>query len=129
MQNAYNGEGWTSHFRCLSTLLNFVYIHTSKTEAPDIVHAFPEMAFTRFSHKVKYIRLDGETSLAKRFDRIFANNGITREDLAPYTLAQNDAAERSRVLINVIERTMRIACSLPADLWPEPVKAAGYLLN
>jgi hypothetical protein len=118
-----------SHFRCLSTLLNFVYTHTSKTEAPDIVHAFREMAFTRFSYKVKYIRLDGETSLAKRFDRIVANSGITTEGLAPYTLAQNDAAERSRGVINMIVRTMHIACSLPADLWPEPVKAAGYLLN
>jgi hypothetical protein len=51
------------------------------------------------------------------------------ERSAPATPAQNGAAERSRGVIVVKARCLCIAANLPANLWPETVKTAGYLNN
>jgi len=55
--------------------------------------------------------------------------GIKPERTAPDTPAQNGGSERSGRVIVTKARTMRIEANLPADMWPETVKAAGYIAN
>ena len=64
-----------------------------------------------------------------KFDELTALYGITTERTAPDTPDQNGAAERSGGVILTKARSMRIQASLPANLWPEIIKAAGYLNN
>ena len=55
--------------------------------------------------------------------------GLTIEQSAPYTPQQNGAAEQSGGVIITKARTMQIEAHLPEEIWPEPVKAARYLVN
>ena len=54
---------------------------------------------------------------------------IKPERTAPYAPSQNGGAEHSGRVLTTKARAMRIAANLPADLWPEVIKAAGYLSN
>ena len=126
---AYNGNRYISHFRCFSTAMNFSYSHNTKDQSVEIIAQFIQLAYNRFNCKIKYIRLDGETSLGSRFNSLIQEHGISAERTAPYTPAQNGQAERSGGVIMTTARTMRIACSLPANLWPEITATASYLLN
>src|SRR5437764_2607650 len=51
------------------------------------------------------------------------------EDTAPYTPDQNGRSERSGGVILTKARCIRIRARIPEDMWPEIVKAAGYILN
>jgi hypothetical protein len=75
------------------------------------------------------VRLDGETSLGGIFENFVSEKGIKPERTAPDTPAQNGGSERSGRVIVTKGRTMRIEANLPANMWPETVKAAGYTAN
>ena len=129
METGYNQNRWISHFRCMATLMNFVYTHNSKAESTAVVKQFHALVKTRYNRTIVFIRLDGERSLGHEFDRFIETNGITAERSAAYTPEQNGAAERSGGVIIVKARAIQIGANLPSNLWPEVVKAAGYLSN
>ena len=129
MDEGYNGEKWISHFVCNYTQMDFVYTHIGKGQAVSVVKEFINMAQNRYGRKIRFFRTDGERSLGKEFDNFIASEGITTERSTVDTPAQNGAAERSGGVIVTKARAIRIAASLPANLWPEIVKAAGYLNN
>jgi Reverse transcriptase (RNA-dependent DNA polymerase) len=129
LNEAYNGDKWVSHFTCNYTTMDFVYTHSSKGDAVSIIREFLNMAQNRYGHKIRYFRTDGERALGHKFDDLMTVHGITTERSTPDTPAQNGAAERSGGVIITKARSMRIAASLPSDLWPEIVKTAGYLNN
>jgi hypothetical protein len=129
MTVAYNDEVWVSHFRDYFTCMDFVYTHKKKSQAVDIIRAFFNMAQARYKRTIRYLRTDGERSLGSEFDELVAVKGITTERSAPATQAQNGAAERSGGVLIIKARCMRIAARLPKSMWPEIVKAAGYLNN
>jgi hypothetical protein len=84
---------------------------------------------THYHGKIRYIRLDRETSLGNAFEALVIEKSIKPERTAPDTLAQNGGSERSGRVIITKARTMRIEANLPANMWPEVVKAAGYTAN
>ena len=132
MTPAYNGDKWISHFSDYFTSMDFIYTHTKKSQSVEIIKEFVAMIKTRYSrsiNSIRYLRTDGETSLGRKFDVLIANLGITTERSAPYTPSQNGAAERSGGVIVTKARCLRIAASLPANMWPEIAKTAGYLNN
>ena len=132
MTTAYNGHKWISHFSDYYTSMDFVYTHHRKGQSVGIVSQFINMVKTRYSrniNSIRYLRTDGETSLGKKFDALIAEKGITAERSSPYTPSQNGAAERSGGVIIIKARCLRIAASLPANMWPEIVKTTGYLNN
>ena len=83
----------------------------------------------RYNGKVRFVRLDGETSLGEIFENFVSEKGIKPERTAPDTPAQNGGSERSGRVIVTKGRTMRVEANLPANIWPEIVKAAGYTAN
>jgi hypothetical protein len=125
----YNGDRYMSHFQCRQYKFNLVFTHPRKSDALGIFQDAFKYVETQYQGKIRYVRLDGETSLQSNFDRFLAEKGIKSERTATYTPAQNGGAERSGRVIVTKARAMRIEASLPANMWPETVKAAGYVAN
>ncbi|KAI1003297.1 hypothetical protein K3495_g4909 [Podosphaera aphanis] len=70
-----------------------------------------------------------EGSIGKEASKILDKFKLTRLPSAPETPAQNGAAEASGKVIVNTARTIRIASSLPKNLWPWLCETAAYLLN
>jgi hypothetical protein len=111
--------------------MNHVYTHPTKPGGVEAIQKYLNMIPIRYgnNYRVVFFRTDGETSLGRKFDQMMTEKGITVEKSAPYTPEQNGNAERAGRSITTFARTMRINANLPHDLWPEIVKAAGYLIN
>jgi hypothetical protein len=129
MTTGYNGDRYISHFQCRQFLFNLVYTHRHKLDAPHIFRKAINTIENQYGGKVRYVRLDGETSLRNEFEILIIDKGIKAERTAPDTPAQNGGSERSKRVLITKARTMRIEANLPANLWPEIVKAAGYTAN
>jgi transposase InsO family protein len=112
----YNGDNWVSHFTCCFTSMDFVYTYSSKNDALSVITEFVNMARNRYGYRTRYFRTDGERTLSGKFNNLIASLGITTERSAPATPAQNGAAERSRGVIVVKARCLRITANLPANL-------------
>jgi hypothetical protein len=106
-----------------------VYTHRNKSEATYFILKALNFIKVQFGKEVRFIRLDGERSLGNAFDDMVSERGIKVEITALDTPAQNGGAERAGRIIIIKARTMRIAAQLPANLWPETVKASGYISN
>jgi hypothetical protein len=129
MTKAYNGDKWVSHMVCDRTAMNHVYTQSSKTQSLTTIQRFIRYVYRRYGCVVRIIRLDGETSLLTAFEEWAEGEGITIERVPPYVKEQNGGAERSGGVVMQKSRAIQIAAHLPDDLWPEPTKTAGYLLN
>ena len=129
MNTGYNGDQYVSHFQCRQYLFNLVYTHPKKSDALQFFEKAMNTIENRYNGKVRYIRLDGETSLGNAFEALVIEKGIKPERTAPDTPAQNGGSERSGRVLITKARTMRIEANLPGDIWPEIVKAAGYISN
>jgi hypothetical protein len=129
MTPAYNNNQWISHFRDYYTKMDFVYTHHTKGQATAIVENFLNLINTQYQLIPRHFRTDGEKSLGKKFGNLMAGKGILTERSAPYTPAQNGAAERSGGVIVTKARCLRNGALLPACLWPEIVRTAAYLHN
>jgi hypothetical protein len=55
--------------------------------------------------------------------------GIVLEFSATYAPQQNSSAERSGGVLVTKARAIQIESQLPEQLWPEAMRAAGYLAN
>ena len=106
-----------------------VYTHQKKLDALQFFKKAINAIENLYNGKVRYIRLDGETSLGNAFEALVTEKGIKPERTALDTPAQNGGSERSRRVLITKSRTMRIEANLPANLWPETVKALGYIEN
>jgi hypothetical protein len=82
------------------------------------------------SLQVETIRADNELyTLRPQLVAAVRQQGIVIQPSAPYTPAQNGAAEITGGIVIRRARAMRIGARLPEDLWPEIVSAAIYLAN
>jgi hypothetical protein len=129
LSTGYNGDRYMSHFQCRQYLFNLVYTHRQKSDALQFFEKAINTIETHYHGKIRYIRLDGETSLGNAFEALVIEKSIKPERTAPDTPAQNGGSERSGRVIITKARTMRIEANLPANMWPEVVKAAGYTAN
>jgi len=93
IEEGYNGDKWVLHFLDDFSKLNFVYILQSKWQITDIVQDFSTLIQNQYGQSVKIYRTDGERSLEHKFRNWTGIDGIITEISAPYTLAQNGAAE------------------------------------
>jgi hypothetical protein len=129
LNEAYNGHRYVSHFQCRQTKFNMVYTHAKKTDSLAFFEKTWNLIENVYGGKVRFIRLDGETSLGELFERFVIARGVKAERSAPNTPAQNGGAERSGRVITTKARTMRIEANLPTNMWPEAYMAAGYISN
>ena len=111
------------------TDFNMVWTHASKTEAPQILSNAITMINTKYKFKVFYIRTNGKKALINSFKAVLVAKGITFEPSLPNTQAQNGYSERKGEILTTKTRTMRLARRLPANLWPELIRVAGYVTN
>jgi hypothetical protein len=77
--------------------MNWVYTHSEKTQKAllDIFEEFTAYIERQFNKKIKIFRIDGEPSLATKFDKWAIKEGINFETSTPYSSEQNGSAERS----------------------------------
>ena len=129
MTYGFNHRRWFIHFLCDHTRMNHVDTLPQKSGALQSIKDFAAWIRNRYDISIRFLHLDGETSLGNAFNRWIAKKGITVEQSAPYTPEQNGAAERSGGVIIFKARSMRIGARLPEDLWPETVVTATYLVN
>jgi transposase InsO family protein len=129
MTEGFNGDKWVLYFLDDVTRMNFVYTLSRKSFLTDTILYFAAFIRRRFKYEVQTFHTDNEPALGEKFDTWVKDNGYTVEYSAPYTPGQNGAAERSRGLIIIKARIIRINANLPEDLWPEITIAAKYLLN
>ena len=109
--------------------MEFVYTHPRKNDCLLIIAAFLEKIKTQYDQTVRFFRMDDEPTLGGKFGALMDKYGITQERTAPYTPDQNGKTERSGGVLTRRARAMRISSHLPADMWPEIYKTAGYVSN
>ena len=83
----FNSDDWASHFKCYLTGMNHVYTHPSKGHATDIIKEYVAMVKTRYGRTIRFMRTDGETALANKFEEFMKTLGITVERTAVATPA------------------------------------------
>ena len=129
LTTAYNGDRYYSHLHC--TTCGFIMINTHATKSEALKYIEYNVNFIRnvFGYTIRFMRLDGETSLQRAFNDFVRNIGIKPERSAPDTQEQNGGSERAGRKVVTKGRTMRVEANMPIDLWPEFIKTAGYLSN
>ena len=118
-----------SHFKCFYTGYNHVYTQSNKLLTFQVLKQHLQLLKTQYKANVKFIRLDGETSLGNNFMRLAAREGFIIERSATSTQAQNGHTERGGRSLVTMARTIRIEANLPSNLWLELVKVVGHYLN
>jgi hypothetical protein len=106
----------------------FMKSHGLGKENRMILRDFLNWIEVQYSFKPKNIRSDGEL-FSKEVRKELKLRSIEAKRSAPNTQAQNGGAERSGGAVMEKARTMRIAASLPHNLWKDIVEAACYLRN
>ena len=129
LQSAYNGDTWILHFLDDYTRMNFVYTLKGKDHMTWTIKEFAAYVHRQYEQHIQIFRTDGERSLGHEFNDWIREQGIVMEISAPYTSAQNGAAERSGGVLLAKARAIRIESKLPQNIWPEIVRTAGYLAN
>ena len=129
MTKAHNGDEWISHFVYQTTHYHWVWTHRKKSEATRIITFMVNLSENQYQQKITFLRTDNEQSLGLVFNDLLAQHGIHHELIAPYTPIQNGQIEKAGGMITQKARCMRISANLPANLWPETIAAAAYILN
>lgn len=129
MSTAYNGDSIVSHFRCMNTHHNIVATHATKSEAFSIFEDHIARMERQWNCKPRAVLLDGETSLGTTYENFIKDKGMISMRTAPDTHEPNGPSESSGRVIQTKGRAMNIEAGIPTELWPEPIKAAVYIMN
>jgi hypothetical protein len=117
---------YSTHLVCVETGYHLVSNHWGIDQVSQAIEEFV-MQILAMGYKIRFMKTDDFKNTS--FNRFLKSHGIIRESSAPHTQSQNGAAESAGKLLTRIARTLRIHARLPANLWPENVKCAAYLLN
>ena len=112
----YNGDKYMSHFQCRQYLFNLVFTHRRKNDALHLFKKAIKLIKIHYHGKVRFIRLDGETSLGHAFEEWVSEEGIKPERTAPDTPSQNGGSKRSERVIVTKAHTMKVEANLLANL-------------
>ena len=127
-------EGYKSQLLAVCRISGYIWdYYLVRRTSIDVIRAIDDLMrllMTQFNIKIKRIECDNEIySTKQEVKEWLARSGIVLEPSAPYTQAQNGAAERAGGVIKTKGRAMRTGAKLPEHLWPEISKAAVYLHN
>ena len=127
-EQRYNEDNFVSHFQDLETGYNLVYTHRRLGNSLEIMkRAFKEIQNV-YGYKPKFIYLDGERTLRKKFKALTSELGIRQRRSAPEA-HQQPKIERSGRLLTIKARALIIGANMPSDLWPEAYLTACYIAN
>ena len=110
-----------SHYRT-------VYFIKSKTEVPGKVIDFIELCKSQTGKRVKILRSDQGTELAKVEDYL-KKQGIQHQITVAYTPEQNGKVEREMRTIVAAARTMLASKKMEKKFWAEAANHAVYTIN
>lgn len=112
-----------SHFR-------FVYFLENKSEVPEKVKVFVNMAEKQFGHPIKILQTDNGGEFVNATVKAFTEQkGIHHRRSVAYTPEQNGCVERENRTIMEAARSMIHAKNLNPKLWAEAAHSAVYILN
>ena len=106
----------------------WLYLLTTKSEAPEQLKKFCALTERQFNTKIKRIRSDNGIEFLC-LTEYFLTNGIIHETSCVATPQQNARAERKHRHILNVARALRFQASLPIEFWGECVLTAAYLIN
>ncbi|POS87131.1 hypothetical protein EPUL_000722 [Erysiphe pulchra] len=124
-----DGSKFMSHCYYDSEVYHHVNCTKTKAEAAAYLNIWLPRAKELFGANTLFFRSDNEGSLGKEAVKILNKLNIKRLMSASETPPQNGAAEVSGKVVVQTTRTLRIAASLPKNLWPWLCDSAAYLLN
>ncbi|KAJ9505699.1 hypothetical protein QJQ45_021005 [Haematococcus lacustris] len=110
------------------TELSVVMPLRSKDQVPDCIITVIQQLETQSGSKCKDIRTNIGSEYVNKTVQAFCNSkGILQQHSAPYSPAQNGAAERlNRTIVEKL-RNMLHAAHLPIDFWADAAKAANHV--
>ena len=108
----------------------WVYTIKSKDETFACFQRLLSSVENQSGKKVKALRSDnGGEYISKQFADFWAEKGIKREFIAPYTPAQNGVAERMNCTIQERLISMLSQSHFPQSFWVESLMIVVYLIN
>ncbi|KAG7599411.1 Reverse transcriptase RNA-dependent DNA polymerase [Arabidopsis suecica] len=106
----------------------WIYLLTSKQEAPMHLKNFLALVERQFSTQVRTVRSDNGSEFICLRD-FFAEKGIIHETSCVGTPQQNGRVERKHQHILNVARALRFQANLPIEFWGYCALTAGYLIN
>ncbi|KAI0992666.1 hypothetical protein K3495_g15519, partial [Podosphaera aphanis] len=128
-ERSYNGDNYGSHIRCREYKFEFSGTHPTKPGALKFFKKIIIFIEENLGFKIRFCRLDGETTFGQDFRDFMAERGISEERTAPYTPEQNGGLERSGGVLVIKARSFIIGAKLPTNLWNEAFNTATYIKN
>lgn len=131
LPSSYNGKKVALLIKDDFTKIIFLYPLSNSTSSELIkcFHSLRNYLMNQFSLNICIFHRDNNVSLQRENQEFIIQYGIKDEPTAPYMLAQNGSAERSRDVISTEARTMRLSSKFPEFLWPEIWKTAVFIYN
>ncbi len=125
----YNGDNYTSYIYYQERGFEFIATYLRKTDVLVFFTKITNIIEKHFNAKIRFYRLDRETSFRKAFKDHVLQKGIIPERTTLNTSNQNGGLERTRGILVVKSRSMCIEANLPTELWLEVVKVGEYIKN
>jgi hypothetical protein len=125
------GENKAMFITCKATGMMLYYFLISKKESGnfDALKRCIQWLQKRYTLKISMICSDNELAKGMVTRKWLEKSGITFEPSPSYTQDFNGVSERTRGVIFMKERCMRVQARLPHKLWREVINAAVYLYN
>ena len=126
-------SGYTSYAiitdRCTGFIWDYYFANRQEESLLIMLKHQVKLLDHRYNMRIRVIETDNELQKSNQI-RVWLNqSGIQVEESAPRTQQQNGSAERSGGVVKEKARLLSLGSNLPAELWPEMVRTAVYLLN
>jgi hypothetical protein len=114
------------HYSCLT----WVFFLHDKSETQEVLKKFLKRSQSEFEAKVKKIRSDNGSEFKNtQVEDYLDQESIKHEFLAPYTLQQNEMAERKNITLIESARTMLDEYKTSDRFWAEAINTACHIVN
>jgi transposase InsO family protein len=108
----------------------WIYFLEQKSEVFQHLKDFKDLVETQSGKKIKFLRTDNRGEYVNHeIHNLFHEAGIQLQHTVPYTLQQNEVAERKNRSLKEMASCMLHAKSLPQRLWAEALNCATYIQN
>ena len=105
----------------------WVFMLTSKSDAPSIIQNFFTFVYTQYKLTIKAVRTDNAKELT--LTSFFASKGVLNYHSCVGRPQQNSVVERKHQHILNVARALAFQSNLPLLYWSYMVRTATYLIN
>ncbi len=129
MNEKYNDDYWISHFIYFRIRMNFVYTYFRRNDALSMIREFLKTIQIKYDQIVRFIRMNDERILKYEYRDFMKLRRIVTKRFVSYTSSQNDKIKRSKRILMIKTRTMKIETNLSINMWSKVFKSVDYLNN